>query len=257
VKSFYDILGVAKTASDDDIKRAYRRLASQHHPDKGGDTAKFQEIQEAYATLGDPARRREYDSPTGMFSQQMPPGFDMNSIFEMFGARFVDPRARPVTARIQLWITLRDVVQGGPRTIAVASPSGQQNLEINLPVGIEDGNSVKYPGLAPGGVDLVITFRVRPEAGWQRQDNHIIRDVTLSIWDLVLGTELKLETLADKTISIMVPPNTQPGTMLRVRGHGIRARNNTVGDFFVRLATRLPSNISKDLLDHIRRERDS
>ena len=257
MKDFYSTLGVAKNASPDEIKRAYRKLASQHHPDKGGDKTRFQEIQEAYAVLSDPDRRREYDDPVPfkMHGGQGP--FDFDTIFNMFGARFGDNRQRASTARIQLWIGLADVALGGPRTIAVSSPAGQHNIEVNIPAGIEDGASVRYPRLAPGGIDLVVNFRVRPEPGWQRQDEHVVRDITMSAWDLILGTDTRLETLEQKTISLTIPPMTQPGTMLRVRGHGFPRRNDaTRGDMFVKVSARWPENISHDLLEHIRQERD-
>ncbi len=257
MKDLYSILGVKRDASQDDIKRAFRRLASQHHPDKGGDTERFQEIQEAYATLSDEQRRREYDNPTPLRSGAGADAFDFDTIFNMFGARFSDNRQRMATARIQLWISLADVAMGGPRTIAVSSPSGQQNIEITIPAGIEDGAAVRYPRLAPGGIDLVVNFRVRPEPGWQRQDEHVIRDVVLSAWDLILGTDTQLQTLDQRTISITVPPRTQPGTMLRVRGHGFATRQGGGrGDMFVRLAARWPDTISENLLEHIRQERD-
>lgn len=257
MKDYYKILGVDRLATDDDIKRAFRRLASQHHPDKGGDTRQFQEIQEAYSVLGDPERRRDYDAPPEVrINRGAGPGFDFDAIFDMFGARFGDVRTRATAARIQLWISLADVAQGGPRTIAVASPAGQHNIEITVPPGLQDGESVRYPRLAPGGVDLVVMFRVRPEPGWQRQDHDVIRDITLDIWDLILGTDITLATLSGREIRLSVPARTQPGSMLRIRGHGLPHRNSSSqGDLMVRLQARLPQDISSDLLEHIQRER--
>jgi curved DNA-binding protein len=256
VKDYYKILGVERTANDDDIKRAFRRLASQHHPDKGGDTTRFQEIQEAYATLSDAERRREYDNPTRFTQSTNMGGFDFDTIFNMFGTRFNDARPRNNAARIQLWIRLHDVAVGGPRTIAVSSPAGQQNIEITIPAGIEDGGSVRYARIAPGGLDLIVTFRIRPEPGWERQDAHLIRDVTMNIWDLVLGTDVMITTLEDRSISVTVPEHTQPGTLLRVRGHGfVRRGTSDRGDLFVRVSARLPDRVSTELLEHIRTER--
>jgi len=259
VKDYYQILGVDRSADDDAIKKAYRKLASQYHPDKGGDTARFQEIQEAYSTLGDAQKRRAYDNPQQMFNSGPAADFDLNSIFEMFGTRFNQTRSRSnSTARIQLWISLHDVAIGGDRTIAVSSPAGQQNIEINIPPGIEDGNSIRYPGIAPGGLDLVVNFRVRPEPGWTRQGDNVILDVSLLVWDLILGQDIEITTLAGKSVSVKVPPKTQPGTLLRIRGHGLRSRaSNTAGDLFVRLATRLPEHISDQLLEHIQREKST
>ena len=95
----YAKLGVARNATQDEIKRAFRRLASQHHPDKGGDTKKFQEIQAAYDVLGDTAKRSQYDSPQPQFSglgggPNFNANFDFNTIFDMFGARFQPPQAQ-------------------------------------------------------------------------------------------------------------------------------------------------------------------
>ena len=156
----YATLGVAKTATPDEIKRAFRRLASQHHPDKGGNTQKFQEIQAAYDTLGDAAKRADYDNPRPQVSG-MPGGahFNMNDIFSsMFGGQspFGQQRRTQSHTRMTLWIRLTDVAQGGTRPVAVGTPQGQSTIEVEIPLGINDGDNVQYQGLAPGGGDLVI-----------------------------------------------------------------------------------------------------
>ena len=256
MKDLYAVLGVARNATDAEIKQAFRRLASQHHPDKGGDKERFQEIQEAYAVLSDPQRRAEHDLPPQARMNMGPGGFDFNNIFDMFGVRFGDAMPRQNSARIQLWITLADVATGGPRTISVSSPAGQHNLEITIPAGIEDGASVRYPRVAPGGLDLVVTFRVRPESGWQREDQHVIRDILVDVWDLILGQDIEIATLTGRSIMVKIPAMTQPGTMLRVRGHGLPRRNQAQpGDLLVRVTAALPRDISQELLEHIRNER--
>jgi len=254
--NYYTSLGVARTATAAEIKQAFRKLASQHHPDKGGDTVKFQEIQAAYAVLGDEQKRAEYDSPPSPRIHINPGGgFNFDQIFEVFGTQFRNP-AQQSAARIQLWISLADVAKGGPRTISVSSPAGSQNIEINIPAGIEDGASVRYARLAPGGIDLVVMFRIRPEPGWHRQDNNIIHDVTLDLWDLVLGRDFEIQTLTGKAVIIVVPPMTEPGTMLRVRGLGLPHKNSaTTGDLLIRVAGRLPKKISPELLEQINSER--
>lgn len=255
---YYAILGVPRTATDDEIKRAYRRLASQHHPDKGGDKARFQDIQQAYSVLSDPAQRQQYDNPSPAFQSGFrSQAFDFDSIFQMFGARFADPRQAAASARIQIWISLADVIQGGNRTISVSSPAGQNNIEITIPTGIEDGVSVRYPRLAPGGLDLVITFRIRPEPGWQRQDHDLIHDRVVSVWDLMLGGELDITTLEGRQLSVNIPAGTQPGTMLRLRGHGVtdRQRPGVKGDIMVRLQAQIPQTISPELEQALRHER--
>jgi DnaJ-class molecular chaperone len=139
----------------------------------------------------------------------------------------------------------------------VSSPAGSQNIEINIPAGIEDGAAVRYPRLAPGGIDLVVMFRIRPEHGWTRQDDNIIHDITLDIWDLILGRDVEIQTLTGKAVIIVVPPMTEPGAMLRVRGFGLPRKNSgTTGDLLIRVAGRLPKTISSELTEQIRSERD-
>lgn len=252
MKDYYGILGVAKGAADTEIKRAYRRLASQHHPDKGGDTARFQEIEEAYRVLSDPAQRTEYDNPRPQ-AQFHAAGFNMDEIFNMFGTRFQTQARQPV-ANLQLWITLQDLADPGPRVIAVSSPYGQSQIEIQIPAGVRDGDSVRYPRVAPGQQDLVITYRVRPDPAWQRDQNHVITDRIIDVWQAMLGAQVRVPTLRGSEIELSVPAMTQPGTMLRVRGHGLLGRNGAAaGDMLVRVSVRLPEHVPDSLLAEIRR----
>lgn len=260
MSDFYTILGVDKTASADEIKRAYRKLASQHHPDKGGDTEKFKEIEEAYRTLGDADKRTQYDNPSpfgtrpGGGWQQAGPNFNFNDIFEMFGAR-VNPHQQQqrATVRIQLWISIEDVAQGGPRTVALSTHAGSTAVEINIPKGVEDGDLVRYPLVGPGRTDVLATFRIKPDVRWERHGADIITDQVIMIWDLVLGTTITLTTVSNSTVEVTVPPGTQPGTVLRLRSHGLPHKGSSqMGDMLVRVQTRLPANISDDLREQIR-----
>lgn len=255
---YYSILGVARTATADEIKRAYRRLASQHHPDKGGDTKRFQEIQTAYDVLGDAQKRADYDSPSpfktradGGWQQAQQP-FDFNSIFEMFGARYPEGFQQR-SMRISLWISLRDVAQGGPRPVSIATAQGQNNIEINIPPGIEDGDTVRYARLGPGGTDLLVQFRVTPDSKWTRQGEHVVCERAVNFWDLILGTDIEVTTIMDNTVVVSVPAMTAPSTMLRLRGHGLPKKNvpQQRGDLLIRIQAELPLNIPKELKEHI------
>jgi len=249
---YYAVLGVPRTATADEIKQAFRRLASQHHPDRaGGDTQKFQAIQEAYATLGDEQKRAEYNNPRPQFSgfQGHPGGVNINDIFgQMFGHGFAQQPRQRSHVRMSLTITLNDVATGGRRTVSLGTAQGISAVEIEIPRGINDGDNVHYEGIGPGGSDLVVQYRVQPDRTWQRQDLNLITDTRVSIWDIILGTELHITTITGDILSANIPPRSQPGVTLRLRGRGLTNRNGTVGDIMVRVQAFVPDSISPELL---------
>lgn len=249
----YNVLGVERTADQDQIKRAYRRLASQHHPDKGGDTAKFQRIQSAYDILGDPQRRAEYDNPRPQgpaFSFDVN-GFNFDHIFGAFNNRFNQARHNHV--RLTLWISLHDVAVGGTRTVSIGTPNGVSAVEIEVPLGIDDGANVQYAGIGPGGTDLVVQYRVHPNPKWQRQGLDLITEQRVSVWDLVVGGTSKITDIYHKQLELQIPPNTQPGTMLRLKARGLRDRERHQGDVLVRLTTHIPLPIPDDIIAAIKK----
>ena len=256
----YAALGVARTATPDEIKRAFRKLASQHHPDKGGDTARFQEIQAAHDTLGDTAKRQQYDNPAPQFSG-IPGGVNINDIFgsmfggaNPFGAQFQqNPRRNHV--RITVWINHQDAARGGSRTISVGTNQGNQTVAITIPQGIDDGDNVQYGGLAPGGNDLVINFRIQPDQRWQRQGLDLHSERRISVWDLIVGGNIELETIYGDTISMTVPAGTQPGQVLRARSHGVQNQSGQRGDFLIHIQAEIPKDCDPNLIDAIQKYR--
>ena len=251
----YQTLGVDRNASADEIKRAYRKMASQHHPDKGGDKNRFQEIEQAYRTLSDPQQRAMHDNPrqSQHFGFQSNGPFDFQSVFDIFGTRFQQPhQQRTQQARMSLWITLPDVAQAGPKTISVGSHLGTQTVEIEIPAGIDDGDTVQYPGIGPGGMDLIITFRIHPNPRWERQGLNLITDHVVDVWDLILGCEVEISDILNTALSVGIPAGTQPATLIRLKGRGLRGRSGQTGDWFIRVQTRIPKDIPEDLVSLIR-----
>jgi curved DNA-binding protein len=244
----YQTLGVDRNANPDEIKQAYRRLVSQHHPDKGGDKNKFQEIEQAYRTLSDPHQRAMHDNPQRPFGGHGNQNFNFESIFDIFGAKFQHTqRQQPQRAMMTLWITLSDAVAGGRKTVNVGTHLGTQTVEIEIPVGIEDAASVQYPGIGPGGMALIVTYRIHQDPKWTRQGSTLQTKHTISIWDLILGCETEIRDIAGNNLSLTIPAQTQPGTILRLRGRGV----GPAGDLLVQIQALIPDNIPDDLLAHI------
>jgi curved DNA-binding protein len=255
---YYATLGVSKTATADEIKKAFRKLASQHHPDKGGDTQKFQEIQAAYDVLGDQTKRQAYDHPQPQFGGfQFQQGQNIHDIFsQMFGgASPFGQRRAPNHVRMSLWIRLEDVARGGKKTVAVNTSTGSNTVDLEIPLGIDDGDNVSYNGVAPGGLDLVIQYRIHPNPRFQRNGMNLYTDVTVSVWDLLIGGEVVVTDILGTQMTMRIPAGTQPGTNMRIRTHGLRDRQGQQGDLMVKINAEVPRTISPELVAAIQQYR--
>ena len=255
----YAALGVPRTATAVEIKQAFRKLASQHHPDKGGDTAKFQSIQAAYAVLGDEQKRAEYDNPQPQFGGfgGFGGGPQFNDIFaQMFGGQFGQQHPRRNHVRMTLYISLLDVAQGGKKAVAVGTSQGQSTVEIEVPLGLNDGDNIQYGGLAPGGQDLVITFRIHPDSAWRRDGLNLTVEHSVSVWDLIMGAEITVKNILGHSLTVQVPPKCQPSSVLRLRGQGLKDRRGAQGDQFVKLNARIPATLAPELIEAIEKYRE-
>ena len=270
----YQTLGVGKNASPEDIKKAYRKLANQHHPDKGGDTAMFQKIQTAYETLSDPEKKQQYDTPNPFGGQGGAPGgfhfttgtpfgggfnfnFDPRSgmdINDMFGQMFGHQRQQRPTFKTTIWITLEQVLTGGEQVLQFRTHSGNQTIRVDIPKGIDNGGQMRYDNLIPDGV-LIIEFRVHANDKFRREGLDLYSDVDISVLDLIVGTDIEFTSLAGTKFNLGVKPKTQPNTKVRVAGQGLQVNGQT-GDQYVLLKPIVPDKIDNAILDAILQSRN-
>lgn len=256
----YSTLGVGKNATPDDIKKSYRKLASKHHPDKGGDTSTFQKIQTAYDTLIDPNKRQQYDNPAPKgFPQQsgMPPGFE--HIFgQMFGGGnpfdpFAQHRQQPQQQvfRTTIHISLEQAYHGGEQILKLQTPANVHAVTIQIPKGIQNGNQMRIDKVMDGA-SLVVDFKVENHLKYDRQGNDLICNHPISVLDLIVGTSFEFVTLSGKTLEVTVKPKTQPYMQLKLAGQGMPILNTTrCGDQIILFKPFIPDIIDEQVINSI------
>ena len=263
---YYNTLGVSRDASPDEIKHAYRKLASVHHPDKGGDTAKFQEIQQAYETLSDPSKKQEYDMPQhhfGGFGGGFPGGgfsfqhggINIDDIFgHMFGQGFAQNRRQQnPTYKIAVDVTLSEVLTGGEKVLQFQTHQGNQVVKIDIPQGVDNGTQLRYDNLIKD-TTLIVEFRVHNHPIYERRGLDLYSTVQVSVLDLIVGTTIDFVTLSGKRMDVTVKPNTQPNATLRITGQGL-IKNYQTGDQYILIKPFIPDNIHSDISEAIIRNR--
>jgi curved DNA-binding protein len=258
--NYYETLNVSKDATPEEIKKSYRKLVKEHHPDKtGGDDSKFKQISEAYETLSDPVKKEQYDNKSRGYSP-FGGGFQDTSnpfahAFRGFGGDFADMfnqsfggEAKGYDVRISISITLEECYEGVRKYIDV----GTGGFNINIPRGIPNGTKLKIPGRganhpinssAPPG-DIILTVNVLPDPELIVNGSDIYVDLTLSWIDLLLGGEFEVHTKLN-SLKIKVPQGSHDAKLLRVVGKGMPIYNaEGFGNLMVKLRT-LPINLSE------------
>lgn len=272
----YATLGVTESASADEIKKAYRKLASQHHPDKGGDTAKFQEIQTAYDVLSDAQKKQQYDlERSGRGNPFGGPGFkwhhssdpDIEELFRNFGfsagpfshPKYQQPR-RNKDLKIDIAIPMVLTLDENRKTVSVQTTNGhRETVEVVVPRGIKHGDQIKYPGLGdnlfdslPRG-DLYVHFIVRDAEGYIANGIDLHHKTSVNCLLAIVGGSIIITGLDGKQFELTIPPGTQPNTKFRISQQGLYQTNtNQRGDLYVEVAMSIPQNLSPEKLETIR-----
>ena len=273
---YYQTLGVSKNASDDEIKRAYRKLAMKHHPDRGGDQNEFTKVQEAYNTLSDPQKRQQYDNPQPQgfqFNGNAPPGFeDLFSTF--FGQGFANQGGpfnfgfrqqasqRNHAVGLQTAITLEEAYAGKEVIASFNLPNGEnRTITVKIPPGIQDGAVLRIQGvgehthrhLPPGDVHLTVHVRAHPE--FTRVGDDLHKDVPISVWDAIIGKDVLINCVDGRQVMAKVPPGIQPGASLRLHGYGMPNQNDNrfKGNLLLKLQIVIPTNLSEEQKDLIKK----
>lgn len=264
-KDFYAILGVAKSADSATIKKCYRNLARELHPDKTkGDKKledRFKEVSEAYEILGDEKKRAEYDEArslyeSGAFRQQSQSGpfaGDFSDIFssggDIFSTLFGGRRAprKGADVRSEVSISFRESISGKELSLRLAGAgNAPTSITTRIPAGVSDGAKIRIKGRgAPGEAgpgDLYIIVHVEPHPIFGRKGENLTITVPVTFTEAALGADIQIPTIEGDEVTLRVSPGTQNGKTLRVKGRGVKKGVNT-GDLLVTLEVQVPQRL--------------
>jgi curved DNA-binding protein len=289
MKNYYSVLGLDKGASEEDIKKAYRKLAMQYHPDRNEGDAKAEEkfkgVSEAYAVLSDKKKRQQYDQfgSEGFhqkFSQEdIFRDFDINEILKGFGGSnpfggqegpfggggFGNPfsQGRPShrepkipALKKELSISFEDAALGCQRTLSISRNDNLEELNIKIPAGITHGKVLRLKGKGQMSLrgnrrgDLHLLVNVVPHPLFQREGRNVVVETRIKMTEALLGTSIEVETL-DGIKSVKIPPGIQNNSKLKLKGVGIKFPSGARGDQLVRIAINTPKDLTDEQIQHI------
>lgn len=257
---YYKILGVNKSASQDEIKAAYRKLAKEHHPDKNnGDDVMFKQINEAYDTLKDIEKRSQYDNPQPQ-NQFRYNSQNYNDIFNAFFGGRQQTMQRNANIGLTIKVSLEDILTGKDVIGRYKLNTGREELAtIRVPPGIESGTVMRYRGLgddtvvnAPRG-DLHVKIIVLAHKRFERDRSHLKTKCSINVFDLMLGTEMVIDKLGGGPLVVRIPPGTNPGTILSVPGYGLPdTQNGRSGNLYVEIKGTVPKIDNYEHLEKVK-----
>lgn len=271
MKDYFNILGIAPSASEDEIKKAYRSLAMVHHPDRGGDQSKFQEIQEAYAVLSDPQKRSEWEmnrqgrNPFNQgrggfdFNFGQPRGDPFENIFRHFqqGGDFGRQQQRVNRdLKVVVDLDLADTLAPQTKHISVKHlNSHRETVTVEIPRGVSSNMQMKYSGHGdqsypdlPAG-DLYISFRILRHPDFDIEGLDLIRAIKLNCIDAITGSTLSIKGLDGTEFSWNVPVGTQNGSRFRIGQQGLWSIDHPVrGSLILHINLVVPSNLTAEQL---------
>jgi DnaJ-class molecular chaperone len=280
-RDHYEVLGVSRSASAEEITKAYKKLARQHHPDRNpGDKqaeARFKEIQNAYDVLSDPKKKQIYDQ----FGTEIPPGagggfpgggfqfggpggqqIDPEVAQEMFrrmfgggggGGGFEDlfgsftgrgrgrGRGRPQPPAEAIEVEAHVPFLTAALGGTIGLRVGDRDIDVKVPAGFEDGKKLRVAGQGEGGEDIVVRVRVEPHPFFRREGKDVLIDVPVSIPEAVLGGKVEVPTVNGKRVNVKIPPGTSSGSRIRLPGMGIAG-----GDQFLVMKVVVPKGKPDD-----------
>ena len=277
-KDFYKVLGVDKKAGADEIKKKYRSLARELHPDKNkGDAVKeekFKGISEAYEILSDVKKRAEYDEARSLYERggfrapmggQGQQGGDFNDIFgggnpqdifaNLFGGGRRGPR-KGQDLQTEATITFRESVFGTTLDLRLATDRGAtQNITARVPAGVNDGAKIRVKGKGAEGEagpgDLFILLHVKPHAIFARKGENLTLTLPITFAEAALGADIKVPTMSGDDVTVRIAPGTSNGRTLRVKGRGI-TKGSTTGDLLVSVDVQVPQRVDGKALEALK-----
>lgn len=283
MKNYYDVLGVNEDSTSADITKAYKNLAKKHHPDRGGDQTKFQEINEAHDTLKNSQKRHDYDTmrkfgSSGTGGQH--PFFNediFGDFFSGFGGGDMDfgggfnftrgPGGERIfrqnrrakgnrNVQVRMALSIKEAMTASEKTINYRLPSGREEFAtVKVPAGVQHGVTFKYAGMGDDSIknmprgDLMVIMSVLDSDGYTRKGNDLYTDKTIDCFQAVRGTDFNLKTLDNNIIKVKVPAGTQPNTILQVQGKGMPV-HKTIGirgNLYVKIHVLIPQLSANDL----------